>query len=548
MNSKLKIETRVRSLKNYLTEFENGAFQIPSFQRDFLWNQDDIKELFDSIKNSFPIGSILFWKPLESENSWINRDETYIGPYKIIKQYKKEPTYILDGFQRLSSLFGCLTNPNKYNNESLNCDQKKWNEKFNLLYDLETENFIFSRKNTIHLPQQVPVFVFMNSIDFRQYARKNFELINNENKIETYYDRADAMGQIFQNYQIASVDITQATIEDAVEIFKRVNERGLPISKDWIVSALTNNETFRLGSEIDLLIEDLKKYNFDKIKRDILFQCIQNSFGKIYFDFKIEELVKRQDFISNTLKTIEAIKDAVKFLFEYLLVFDCKLLPYNSQLVFLSSFFLKNKLVDITDHQILELKKWFWKTTYSNYFTIYSLSDQRKAFEKFSEFISNSNMQCFYNGAGEIFSTMDFPQKIIRGSVRSKALTLFMINNSLGISEINLKKVNADEIDKLVDGKVFNLNQKDSRSENYFPNVISSLSKFNDRKKTIFLDILLSNNDNYFISKNILYLSINSDLNNINTRNEILSLRRNEIVLREKKFVESLGLYYSLDY
>ena len=44
MSSKLKIDTRVRSLKNYLEEFEQGAFQIPSFQRDFLWSQDDIKQ------------------------------------------------------------------------------------------------------------------------------------------------------------------------------------------------------------------------------------------------------------------------------------------------------------------------------------------------------------------------------------------------------------------------------------------------------------------------------------------------------------------------
>jgi uncharacterized protein with ParB-like and HNH nuclease domain len=58
MSSKLKIDTRVRSLKNYLEEFEQGAFQIPSFQRDFLWSQDDIKQLFDSIKNNYPIGSI----------------------------------------------------------------------------------------------------------------------------------------------------------------------------------------------------------------------------------------------------------------------------------------------------------------------------------------------------------------------------------------------------------------------------------------------------------------------------------------------------------
>ncbi len=60
MKSTLKIDTRIRSLRSYLDEFEKGAFQVPSFQRDFLWETEDIKQLFDSIKNRYPIGSIQF--------------------------------------------------------------------------------------------------------------------------------------------------------------------------------------------------------------------------------------------------------------------------------------------------------------------------------------------------------------------------------------------------------------------------------------------------------------------------------------------------------
>jgi uncharacterized protein with ParB-like and HNH nuclease domain len=105
MKSKLKIDTRVRSLKAYLEEFELGKIQIPSFQRDFLWSQDQIIQLFDSIKNNYPIGSIQFWKPLENASEWIAKSS--IGPYGIKSVNKpEEPIYILDGFQRLSSLFG----------------------------------------------------------------------------------------------------------------------------------------------------------------------------------------------------------------------------------------------------------------------------------------------------------------------------------------------------------------------------------------------------------------------------------------------------------
>jgi uncharacterized protein with ParB-like and HNH nuclease domain len=37
--SELKIDTRIRSLRKYLEEFEQGTFQVPNFQRDFCGRQ-----------------------------------------------------------------------------------------------------------------------------------------------------------------------------------------------------------------------------------------------------------------------------------------------------------------------------------------------------------------------------------------------------------------------------------------------------------------------------------------------------------------------------
>lgn len=470
MSSKLKIDTRVRSLKNYLDEFEQGVFRIPSFQRDFLWSQDDIKQLFDSIKNNYPIGSILFWKPIENAEVW--SDNSKIGPYKIrtLNKNYNETIYILDGFQRLSSLFGCLMNPEKYNRDSLELDKKEWERNFRLFYDLEEEQFIYLRINSTNHPYQVPVYVFMNSIDFRQYARRNFENSLDERKIELYYDRADKLGQTFNNYDIASVGINNASIEEAVEIFWRVNAKGMIISKDWIASALTNKDNFRLGTEIDSLLDELRIYNFENIKRDVIFQCIQSSFGKIYFDYKIEDLVKRNDFAEVTKQTLDSIKRAVQFLYEYLLVLNNKLLPYNTQLIFLTVFFNRWRTEDLTGTQILNLKKWFWLTSYSNYFTIFSLSNQRKAFERFNEFVEDENVDpVFYDKDNERFTALDYPNKITMGSVRAKSLALFLINYSQGFSEINLDKINVEEIESFEFASLFSIPQKDNPSENWIP-------------------------------------------------------------------------------
>jgi hypothetical protein len=551
MSSKLKIDTRVRSLKNYLEEFEQGAFQIPSFQRDFLWSQDDIKQLFDSIKNNYPIGSILFWKPLENASAWM--EESKIGPYKIEVNSTKEPIYILDGYQRLSSLFGCLTNPKKYNIENIILNEIEWEKKFNLYYDLEDEQFVYLRSSLNIFPHQVPVYVFMNSIDFRQYARKNFESINDEKKIELYYDRADEIGQIFTNYQIASVDINYATIEEAVEIFWRVNANGVIISKDWSVSALTLKGDFRLGTEIDKLLDELRQYNFEGIKRDVIFQCIQSSFGKIYFDYKIEDLVKRDDFANVAVKTFQSIKKAVKFLYEDLLVFNSKLIPYNAQLIFLTVFFNSFENENLSDDIILKLKRWFWVTSYSNYFTIYSLSNQRKAFEKFVEsLINDSNTDpVFYDNDNIQFGTLDFPSKISMGSVRAKSLALFMINYSKGFEEISVQKINSEEIENFEFGYLFSKPQRDNPSENFIPIIEEIVVKEKGiRQFRLLTKLKRPQNYSSLLNEERKNLFITSEMVNLydgNYESEelILELRREEIVKAEKRFVESLDIFYN---
>mgnify|MGYP000266943448 CR=1 FL=1 len=269
MRTPLKIDTRVRSLRSYLDEFEKGAFQVPSFQREFLWDTEAIKQLFDSIKNRYPIGSIQFWQPAEFGEIWLDND-VKIGPYKIIQPSNEpKPIFILDGLQRLSSLFGCLINPEKYNKNRLNLDEETYNDKFRIYYDLEEQSFEYIRKNKLPKPYQVPLYILINTSDFRKFARENIEKIGDEYKIELYLDRADEISKIITEYEIASVDILNASVEEAVDIFWRVNKEGIKISKDWIVKTYGFPRYFYLTKKpfggpfcVEIFIQEFKFLNF----------------------------------------------------------------------------------------------------------------------------------------------------------------------------------------------------------------------------------------------------------------------------------------------
>jgi len=384
MSATLKITTRVRRLTDYISDIENGLVQVPGFQRDFIWTIADMIELFNSLKMGYPIGTILLWKPDRSYG-----ENATIGPY-IIPERTDNFFYVLDGFQRINTLFGCLINPKK---TALECDTSLL-KNFRIYYDLKTQEFAQQRSNNIEI-YQIPVYKLIDNKETFLWQRKLFNI--DEVEAETYLDRYEQIGNTLLSFYLPSIDINGGTVDEAIDIFWRLNSKGSIISPDWIVSARTYNmdENFRLGTEIDNLLAELTPFNFGNLKREVVLQCIQSSFGKIYFEMKTDDIVARSDFRDNAFRTIASIKKAVKFLFEELLVVDSRLLPATIQLIFITEFF--NRIANPTIEQVNLLKTWFWQTSYSNYFTILSPSKRKEAFSHLLAYTNGSTNTIFYN-------------------------------------------------------------------------------------------------------------------------------------------------------
>ena len=165
MNNELKISsTRVRRLFHYLEDFEKGYIQIPPFQRDFVWDNKKKLQLLDSIKRGYPIGSILFWKP-DKKLAQEDTDLQTVGAYYLPKR-QIDFFYILDGYQRLSTLFGCLVNPEQTN---LKRDDVLWKKGFDIIYDLEKDEFDFNRKQRSLDIHKVPLYKFIDGGEFYEF-------------------------------------------------------------------------------------------------------------------------------------------------------------------------------------------------------------------------------------------------------------------------------------------------------------------------------------------------------------------------------------------
>jgi len=523
MKQKLEIEPGSKNISTLINSIRQGSIQVPPFQRDFVWDRKNIINLFDSIRKGYPIGTLFLWRPaVPSEWDGIS----ILGSYSIPKKSSQD-FYVLDGFQRLSTLFGCLVN---HEETDLECDQSMWKHFFNLYYDAKEDSFTFLPTKNKPKYWHFPMSIFLVASDFRKYSREHLEKeCPNDLEITELLNKADKLSSILLDYRIGTIEINNADINQAAEIFSRINAEGTKVTIDWMVHALSydKNSNFNLAKVTDDLLVSLQDYHFDTLSRNAVFRCFQSSFGEIYFDQdKIEKLATEKNFKDVIEKeSVPAIQKAVRFLYEDLHVLDRTLLPYNVQIVFIMEFF--RQLSNPTDEQLMWLESWFWRTTYSSFFTNGSLSDQREEYNSFKTYLKTGDyVPCDFLKQNSSLE-YSFPEKINLRGVRSCALALFVINH--------LFECCPNQMQEAVYRQT---------------NVISAISDYYNpcTENTLFTDVeakaykhltaesvnLLSTDEDYHEYWAILKASFFEDLNQLDSR-------RNLMIDAEKAFIKELG-------
>ncbi len=522
MKDKISVKPDTIYLEDLLNDIANGEYKIPIFQRDFVWKPSQMLELFDSILKGYPIGSLLFW----DTKGYKTKDE--IGPYLIQKE-SSSARYVLDGFQRISTLFGVLINPKEYT-ETSTVDLKD----FSIYFDIKNNSFSHIRNRKDENVFSIPLYEIYDNRELFNFIRKLekediTEILKNE-----YIDNARNLHNILHKYRLPFVEIKGGDIKSAVEIFSRINSTGTDISEDFMLSALSyNQETgFYLSDSITAFLSSLNIYNFEDLKRGTIVDCISNAKGKIYFDVKMEDLLKNIDLQSVTNNAYKHVRKAVEFLYKKIFIVDIRLMPYPTQLIFISEYFRLN--LEPTSEQYKALENWFWVTTYSNYFTLYSLSQQRSAYQVFCEFAKGEHHDGIYRvNSDTSFSTAKYPSKLNFTGVRPKALQLFYLKRIIDNNELQDK----EGIKEIF---IFNSLKKERPPANIILRLSSEFEKYQEKKqiKSFIETSSIKDLEKHFITQEMV------DLYKQNKTEEFISKRESYLKLKEREFVEKMGISY----
>ncbi len=99
-----------RTLFRVMEEINHGLF-LPHIQRPFVWDEDQMCRLFDSLMRNYPIQTFLFWRTRDAIKARrfmqsIEWDAVLSELYdKVISAEGMEKVFVLDGQQRLQTLY-----------------------------------------------------------------------------------------------------------------------------------------------------------------------------------------------------------------------------------------------------------------------------------------------------------------------------------------------------------------------------------------------------------------------------------------------------------
>jgi hypothetical protein len=343
---------------NFLTlmnDIENGRVRLPPFQREFVWSVGKVIDLMDSIYKGFPIGSFFYWKA----------NRKYVTLFRDIKSLclptpapDQELFFILDGQQRLTSIWvtfkGSVIDGANYAHICLDLESAAKYEEG----DPEVRRQIKVFKET---EPDNSSFISLHDILSENVA--TYDAIRDplpQDKKQTLSKARDR----FRNYPFSVVKVFNLELEDAVEVFQRINQGGKRLTRFELVAANCWSESFDLTKAVRDFNERVKeRTDFGWVEPIAVVQSM--SLLKFQQCKTEHELRLNSKAVEELWPRIsKAIGDAIDWMRDNYGVIRGDMIPYGAMLPVLACYFAEHGTnVPIEHKQWID--QWFWRSAFS---------------------------------------------------------------------------------------------------------------------------------------------------------------------------------------
>lgn len=334
-----------------LREVEAGHFAVPKLQRAFVWNGEKAAVLLDSILRGLPIGVVTVWNARQRNSHQLpNTLHILPQPSESLETVK----FVLDGQQRLSVLFHLARGGVQHNARRQTVD---FGRVVLRLRPEPGERLVEYRKPTPGV--LVPIHEIL-----RPGWRTRIDGLKARD-----LKYAQSVRERLLNYKVALTIFEGQDLEEARELFIRINSSGTPLAS--ADRAFARAQRIDLRAKATALRNQLGE-NFAGITNETILQVLAfasevQDIGARAQDQAVRQWEKRAERsggskeFDRVWKRVErGIKNAVDYLQSEFGVRSDAILPSQYMVATLAQLFADSSTVPA--HARREIRAWFWAT------------------------------------------------------------------------------------------------------------------------------------------------------------------------------------------
>jgi hypothetical protein len=385
-------------LQELLARVDSGKLQLPDFQRGWVWDDERIRSLVASVSVSFPIGAVML---LETGGEHVRfKPRPLAGTHERLRQIAPD-TLILDGQQRLTSLYEALMSPFVVaTKDAKGKPLGRW-------YYIDMKKAVIDEDDredaVLSVPEDKLVKTFGGEISLdvttpdREYAASLFpanrifsssEWRREYNKYWKHdagksdlFDRFEAeVIDRFKQYLVPVIELKKETPKEAVcLVFERVNTGGVALNVFELLTATFAADDFQLRDDWAAREQRLKSQHpvLRNLQSDDFLQAISLLVTQtrrrdalasgVVADKAPGISCKRKDILKLEVSDWQAWAErvevgfvrAARFLYGQK-IFKARDLPYRTQLVPLAAMFVDLGKDGETEGARQRIARWYW--------------------------------------------------------------------------------------------------------------------------------------------------------------------------------------------
>ena len=368
------------TISAFLTNLRERKYQIPTFQRDVVWQPENVKKLWDSLYKFYPLGSLLVWRTDVRLHSHREIGGTIIAHDEKLKEYH----YLLDGQQRTTALFTSIHGGKIANREGFDprlfvdlsiettgdTDDESYRERFLFGHEIVQSEELKARH------ENLTVVSLRNILE--NYAAVEEGLDKRGIKYgDPIRQRLKRFLAVFSSYRLSLIELNGIQVAEVCQVFERVNTGGKPLSIFDIVVAktyrpanvTTSQPGFYLRDLVDGFRDDERmsgseyRHLSDLDYLQMLAVLVRQAFptsGVENITDRYLNLLQAEHIEAVWDDAATAFRDTFKFLHQTLNLVGPGLVPYRYFYMVLAAYFFRRPNPDYA-----LLKRYFWSVSFS---------------------------------------------------------------------------------------------------------------------------------------------------------------------------------------